>query len=259
MIPYVTLPNVVVGGVIVPLYPLLVIAGLWTGYRIFLGRVARMGCPVAEAQWFFVGAVGCGFVGAHIVKLVVYEYPLLRAEPARLLMIFSGLSSFGGFLGAVVGAWLVKRRLGISDVDILRYADAALFAAPFGWLFGRAACALTHDHVGRLSQHWLAVQYPGGARWNLGLVEFFYVAVMAAVFAVLARKPRVAGFYPAAFCFFYAPFRFWLDGLHETDPVPSLATPDRLGALLMLGCGCVSGFAALKFRKGAECYERKKL
>jgi len=243
---------------VVPVYPLLMVLGMVVGYRIYLERLARRGLPVAEGQWFFVAAMVAGFVGAHVVKLVVYEPELLWAEPGRLFAVFSGLSSFGGFFGAVVGVWAYKRWKRIGDWEIAAYADAALYAAPAGWFWGRAACAMTHDHVGRLSSHWLAVEYPDGARWNLGLVEALYMVVLVGVFRLLDRQPRAVGFYPAAFCFLYAPFRWWLDGLHEGGSV-GWYSADRLGSLLVLGCGCIAVFAAMKLRNQGEPHEGKKL
>ncbi len=258
MVPYVSPPALAIGPVVLPVYPLLVVLGMVMGYRIFLRRVARLGLPLAHGQWFFVAAVTAGFVGAHIVKLAVYEPEVLRADPGRLFAVFSGLSSFGGFLGAILGAWAYKRWKRIGNGEIAAYADAALYASPAGWLWGRVACAVTHDHVGRSSNHWLAVAYPDGARWNLGLVEALYMVALVGVFRLLDRRPRAVGFYPAAFCFLYAPFRWWLDGLHEGG-VPGWYSADRLGSLLVLACGCAVVVAAMKLRNQGESHEGTKL
>lgn len=249
MIPYIAAPDVPLGPVRLPVYPLLMVAGMWMGYRIYLARVQRRGLPVGEGQWFFVSAVAAGFVGAHVVKLVVYEPDLVWAEPWRLLRVFSGLASFGGFLGAVLGAWAYKRSRRIGDWAIAAYADAALYAAPAGWLCGRMACAVTHDHVGRLSSHWLAVAYPDGARWNLGLVEALFMLGLVGLFRLMDRQERPAGFYPAAFCFLYAPFRWWLDGLHEGVSPWTWYSADRLGSLLVFGCGWIAVLAARRLRE----------
>lgn len=244
VVPYIAAPEVALGPVRLPVYALLMVAGMWMGYRIFLERIQRRRLPVAEGQWFFVSAIVAGFVGAHVVKLVVYEPETLWAEPWRLLRVFSGLASFGGFLGAVLGVWVYKRWKRIGDWEIAAYADAALYAAPLGWLFGRLACAVTHDHVGRLSNHFLAVAYPDGARWNLGSVEAIYLLVLVAVFRLLDQRERPVGFYPAAFCFLYAPFRWWLDGLHEGVDSWDWGTADRVGAMGLVGCGWFAAAAA---------------
>jgi phosphatidylglycerol:prolipoprotein diacylglycerol transferase len=236
VIPYFELPQIPLGEFALPLHVLLIASAVLTGYLIFLRRARAAGLRVDRAQWFFVNAVSVGFLGAHLVKMLVYER---EAAPLKLLAIFSGLSSFGGFLGAVAGAWIFKRRARIGDLEIAILADAALFAAPFGWFFGRVACALTHDHVGALSAHWLAVAYPGGARWNLGLIEAIYIAGVAALFLWLDRRPRPALFYCPLFCALYGPFRFWLDSLHERAPDAPWLTVDRLGSLLVLALSCV--------------------
>jgi prolipoprotein diacylglyceryltransferase len=48
----------------------------------------------------------------------------------------------------------------------LRLLDTAAFAVPFAAALGRLGCALAHEHPGRLSKSWLAVRYPGGARYD---------------------------------------------------------------------------------------------
>jgi len=53
-------------------------------------------------------------------------------------------------------------------------ADLVASAFPLSWVFGRSGCSLAHDHPGMLSNAWFAVQYPGGGRFDLGLIGCEY-------------------------------------------------------------------------------------
>ena len=89
---------------------------------------------------------------------------------------------------------------------------------PFAWAIGRLGCALVHDHPGIRSAGLLAVAYPGGARYDLGVLEVFFHVLLAGCFLLFDRSRRPAGFYFAAFFCAYGPFRFLLDGLHVNPP-----------------------------------------
>jgi phosphatidylglycerol:prolipoprotein diacylglycerol transferase len=65
-----------------------------------------------------------------------------------------------------------------------------------------------------------AVRYPGGSRFDLGLLELLLTIPLALTFLYLARKPRPWGFFSALACTTYAPLRFALDFLREHDNVP---------------------------------------
>ncbi len=66
------------------------------------------------------------------------------------------------------------------------------WAFPFGWVFGRIGCALVQDHPGVWSSSWLAVQYPGGSRYDLAVLEVFLLPVLALL--IVPSLPR--GTYP---------------------------------------------------------------
>jgi phosphatidylglycerol---prolipoprotein diacylglyceryl transferase len=92
------------------------------------------------------------------------------------------------------------------------------YAVPFGWFFGRVACYLVHDHPGLRTSSWLAVKYPGGARYDLGLLEAMFLVLLCGAFWLLARAPRPPGFFFGAFFLAYGVFRVGLDQLHVDPP-----------------------------------------
>jgi phosphatidylglycerol:prolipoprotein diacylglycerol transferase len=82
---------------------------------------------------------------------------------------------------------------------------------------GRFGCALQHDHLGVASTHFLAVNFPSGPRFDLGLLEFLYLIPLALVFWALGRQPRPPGFYLGLYFALYGPGRFAMDALRNED------------------------------------------
>jgi len=65
-----------------------------------------------------------------------------------------------------------------------------------GWVFGRLGCTTAHDHPGRHTGFLLAVRYPDGPRFDLGLYEFVFTLILTIVLFRYARHPRPAGRLP---------------------------------------------------------------
>jgi phosphatidylglycerol:prolipoprotein diacylglycerol transferase len=81
-------------------------------------------------------------------------------------------------------------------------------------MLGRLGCALAHDHRGLASTSWIAVRFPEGPRYDLGLVEFLFLIGMVIAFRILDRHPRPVGFFFGLYGVVYGGFRIWLDTLH---------------------------------------------
>ena len=81
-------------------------------------------------------------------------------------------------------------------------------------MIGRVGCALVHDHKGLFTHSWIAVRFPEGARFDLGLIECLFLAALSALFLWLDRRPRPVGFYFGLFWLCYGLFRVLLDTLH---------------------------------------------
>jgi phosphatidylglycerol:prolipoprotein diacylglycerol transferase len=102
---------------------------------------------------------------------------------------------------------------------------------------GRLGCALQHDHPGVSSTHWLAVRFPDGPRFDLGLLEFLYVSVVAGLFAWLDRRPRPDGFYIGLFFAVYGPVRFAMDVLRVGEARYAGWTPGQYLSILATFAG----------------------
>jgi phosphatidylglycerol:prolipoprotein diacylglycerol transferase len=222
----------------VPIQPfgVLVALGLVAGYQVAKRRAPLYGVARADLDSFVWWMLGMAFVMGHVLDEIFYHPDVLRQYPWTLLAIWEGQSSYGGFVGAVAGGVLwsfVERRPGPPFLrlraerrPILAVSDLVASVFPIGWMFGRAGCALVHDHLGVPATSPLAVEFGPGPvtsyglfavhhgdapRYDLGLLEVFFTVAIALVFAVMWRKKRPVGSYLVALCLVYPPVRFVLD------------------------------------------------
>jgi phosphatidylglycerol---prolipoprotein diacylglyceryl transferase len=228
-------------------FGVLVATGVYLGGYLAVRQARRLGLDQRLLYSFILWVIGGGFVGGHVLDAIFYYPREVLADPLRLVRLWEGLSSFGGFTGAAIGGliWGWRRR-----VAILPYADVLASTFPLGWVFGRAGCALAHDHPGLRSEAWFAVRYPTGGRFDLGLYEMLLTIPLAILFIVLRRQPRPWGFYLGTMAIAYAPWRFALDFLRATDiavvdPRYGGLTPAQWACFVLLGFGVWRLWASL--------------
>jgi phosphatidylglycerol:prolipoprotein diacylglycerol transferase len=194
MIPYYPQPILRLGPFEIHAYGLMAAIAVLASGWIIVRRGRKAGFPGEELFqlwfWMYLGAA----LGAHLFSTVIDDFPRFLAHPSRVFH-FHGISSIGaGSVAFVAGIfWCRARRFSL--FDSLRVLDIVAFAMPFAWMFGRLGCALAHDHRGLASSGWIAVRFPGGPRYDLGLIEFLLLIGMSAVFLIVDRQPRPAGFF----------------------------------------------------------------
>lgn len=261
LIPYITLPEIPLGFLLdVPVlgklfdaarppsikpFGTLVALGVYIGSVITMHRAKERGLDTKKMNEFIFWVVAAGFVGGHMLDAIFYHPQRVARDPLYLLMLWDGLSSYGGFIGAMVGGFaykLVKRE------KILPYADVVIATFPIAWVFGRAGCTVVHDHPGRLSDAWFAVRYPMGSGWvgrfDLGLYEFVLTIPLAIFVTLLWRRgPRPPGYFTGIICMAYAPVRFVLDFFREEEGVSMLGGDPRYGGLTPAQWACFGLFA----------------
>jgi phosphatidylglycerol:prolipoprotein diacylglycerol transferase len=239
VIPYIQQPTLHLGPITIHAFGVLVALAMIVGMRVVRQRATAGGLDGALADrmvtWILLG----GFAGAHLVDRLIYFPRETLQEPWRLLKFWEGLSSFGGFLGAVVGAVLFFRRVDVGDKR-WPYLDCVAYGFPFGWIFGRLGCSVAFDHPGRETTFFLSEVYTDQrVRHNLGLDEAIYTVPLAALFYVLGRKPRRPGFFVGLLPLLYAPVRFSFDFLRVIDVRYLGLTPGQWGAVGLLLVGVV--------------------
>ncbi|QQR89322.1 MAG: prolipoprotein diacylglyceryl transferase [Myxococcales bacterium] len=235
-------------------FGLLVATGVLVGAKIADWRAAKSGVsPVVTADavsWVVI----VGFILAHMLDVIFYHPERLAEDPLLLFKFWQGLSSFGGFIGGVLGLWIWSRR---KKFSMLMMADFIGYGFLFGWIFGRLGCFTAHDHPGKVSDFFLAVDNyqvgmpPWQPRHDLGLYEALWAIAVAILFTLLDRKKRKTGFFLALLPILYAPARFFLDFLRlSPGDAPGLGdvrylslTPGQWASILLF----LVGIALLRY------------
>ena len=202
MIPYTPEPVYMLGSREIRPMAVLVVAGILAGGAVVLARARRTGLDTEEAFRFCFSIYAGGIAGAFLIW-----NPLLIGKP--------GGWSLGGLMGALLGALVYCRSARWSAGQCLDKVDLAVYAAPLAVMFGRLGCTIAHHHRGIPSSNWLAVDFPEGPRYDLGLIEFLFLVALTIVFFALGRTPLMPGFFVAAFSISYGMFRMFLDTLRN--------------------------------------------
>ncbi len=213
VIPWFELPNLPLGPVTIQSFGVLSALGILAAAQLAARAARQLGKDPQVVLDFMVTGVLTGVVTGHLTHLLAY-HPEELAYPWQVLKIWDGLSSMGGLAGGVAAAlvWFRRRRIAFSD-----YADAfALGIAP-GWGIARVGCFTVHDHPGVRSSFFLAVDFPGGARHDLGLYEAIVLFALGALLWTLHRRGALRGRLLALLAVLYGIARFLLDFLRATD------------------------------------------
>jgi phosphatidylglycerol---prolipoprotein diacylglyceryl transferase len=194
----------------------LVACGVYFGCASAVKHAKSLGMSERAMVSFLTTIVITSFVFGHVLDTLSYYPEEVLRDPWVLVRLWEGLSSFGGFTGAIAAGLFWRFRY---KVPLLAYADVVAASFPVSWTFGRLGCTVAHDHPGVRSSAWYAVQYPDGGRLDLGLYELLITIPLMIVFLRLHRRPRPWGFYAGVMCTYYAPLRFLLDFLRERADV----------------------------------------
>ncbi|MFH0799553.1 MAG: prolipoprotein diacylglyceryl transferase family protein [Pseudomonadota bacterium] len=291
MIPFIHIEPFIIGPMVVSPFGVLLGLAIIAGYELSRWRGDRLGLDPSELHYFIMAILIGGLAGAHVFDALFYYPREVMARPLLLLEMWNGISSFGGFAGAVIGGLIWKyferRPAAVGGILqrirpvrrarpalILPYADVAFSVFPIAFFFGRMGCAIDHDHPGILAPigSWLAVAFgPGPARhlgfielrygtlprYDLGLLEMLFSALLALTFMLMWRSKRVCGWYIAVSCILYAPVRFLLDFLRSDDPqVGDLRyaglTPAQWASFALFACGIVMAIRIYTTGRGAN-------
>jgi phosphatidylglycerol---prolipoprotein diacylglyceryl transferase len=257
MIPYIHVPDLKLGPLTLHPFGLLVATGVILGTYLATRRARQRGLDLDKLNSFITWMLVAGFLGGHMLDQIFYHPQELAKDPLSLIKLWTGLSSFGGFTGALIGivlwkyfegvAWLRIPFLGFTipkfrkrqvTMPILPFADLILSVFPVAWVFGRSGCSVVHDHPGMKAEPGtlLAVAFPDRAgiialqkvqsiefvhgnypQFDLGLLEMMFTVVLATLLALTWQKKLTTGSYVAATALAYAPVRFAMDFIRVRD------------------------------------------
>jgi len=275
MLPYFEQPAWHLGPLTIHAFGVTVAAAMWFALTVVPRRLLAANLDPVVGQhlgrWMLTG----GLLGAHLLSVLLYFPEKLRHDPLLLLRVWEDISSFGGMLGGVTGAFFFfwSRQQQIDRRTALSYLDAVAFVFPAALAIGRLGCALAHDHPGVVTTFPLAISletdaareylrgiyesagvaFPAGASalgfHDLGLYEcLFLTLVIVPAFLYWDRRRRPAGFYLAAFSAIYFPVRFGLDMLRVSDARYLRLTPAQWVAALVAAAVPFALFERRKIR-----------
>lgn len=222
MLSFLPQPYFHIGSWNIMMYDLMFIMSIFTGRYVFKQQALRYGLEQRVVMELFLIALFVGVPFAHILAALWSMPKLVWANPEILLHFNKGLDSFGFFLGSALGLLVyVKIRRKFAQ-PILAYLDSVAYAMCGAWIVCRLGCAFSHDHPGRPSADFFAIQYPdwvhgGLSRHNLGLDEALGTFLIFMILYRLDREPRQHGVIAATFMILYGLMRFCLDFLRATD------------------------------------------
>jgi phosphatidylglycerol:prolipoprotein diacylglycerol transferase len=255
MIPWFNIRFPSLGPLTIHAFGILVATGILVGARLTRNRGRELGLTDEKVASMITTTLVCGFLFSHIFDVFAYQTAGPSPTLWQIINPFGGLSSYGGFIGALGGLfyWCKKEK-----TPVMPYADSLAFGLATGWMFGRLGCFTAHDHPGRFTNFFLAVRYPEGARHDLGLDEAIWAFLVSMLFfylSRLSRRPRPLGLYVTLLTLLYAPVRFGFDFLRAidvqgADPRYFGLTPAQYGSLAVLVVGV--GLAVWTRRHAAQ-------
>jgi phosphatidylglycerol:prolipoprotein diacylglycerol transferase len=276
MIPYIHVPDLKLGPLTLHPFGLLVATGVIIGTWLATWRARQRGVDIDKLNSFITWMLVAGFLGGHMLDQIFYHPAEVVKRPWSIFLLWEGLSSFGGFVGGLIGVILWKYFYAIpilrtpivtiskyrrrpEVMPIMPFCDLILSVFPVAWVFGRGGCATVHDHQGMKAPvgHFLAVafgppdptrtihigsielRYGSAPHFDLGLLEMMFTVFIAVFFAMTWRRKLPTGSYVAAVALAYSPVRFAMDFLRVRDM--ENADP-RYGSLTPAQWACVALF-----------------
>jgi phosphatidylglycerol:prolipoprotein diacylglycerol transferase len=255
--PYIDIPSLPIGPLTLQPFGVLVASGVLLG--TWMARKYAEQNELDEETLRFLGIrlLIVGFISCHVFNTLFYEWDRLTgtgrfahagADWILMLKIYDGISSWGGAVGATACFLYYAHKY---KLDRRLWADCLSWGVAGGWLLGRMACAVVHDHTGGPTDFFLGIhvpspapehapgivaQYAGQTIHDLGLYEFLYLIPLTVAVVLLARiKSRKPGLLIGFLMLVYSVPRFFLDSLR-----PELTDPRHLGMTFGQWC-CIIG------------------
>src|SRR5579883_1995704 len=152
MIPYIKVPDLHISVLTLHPFGILVATGVLIGTALATRRAKHLGYDVVLFNSFVTWMLVAGFIGGHVLDELFYHWDDVVKRPYSLAFLWEGLSSFGGFVGALIGILLWKRfdwHRGLHKrktvLPVFPFADIVLAVFPVAWIFGRTGCSVVHD------------------------------------------------------------------------------------------------------------------
>ena len=186
----------------------------WLGRKIRSGEL-KLGKEALEE--FFLYAIIGVIAGARLFYFISSEPQTLLTDPLEILKIWHGGMSFhGGFIGAVVAAYLFSRK---RKVNLYNITDNVVIAASFALALGRIANFINAELYGKIADVPWCVMFPGadGCRHPSQLYDAASHLIMVGMLIFIAKRKPKPGIMSWSFVLIYGVFRV-ITNLFRDDP-----------------------------------------
>jgi phosphatidylglycerol---prolipoprotein diacylglyceryl transferase len=265
-LPHIHIPSLDLGPVDLQPFGILVASGVLLATWMARKYSERNGLDEDTTRYMGIRVLVWGFIACHIFNTIFYEWDRFQEDPLLMLKVWDGISSWGGVIGGGLALYIYT---GIKKLDRLRWGDWAAYAAIGGWVPGRLACAVVHDHLGYPTDSPLGVDFPPKTykivedgilvyqntdlvrAHDLGLLEFLILVPIFIAIVLLERwKGRKPGFLLGFLAVAYSVPRFFLEFMRrpEADPRYYGLTFAQYACILAL----IAGVMLLRRRPRAE-------
>lgn len=226
-------PWFTLGPLAVPAYSVLMFFAFAVGFAVCRHYARKSGANTGQIFPVVLAALFGGVLGAKLPAWVVALSTVPMAGWS-LGLFLSGRTIVGGFVGAMLGVWWVKRRLGITG----RFGNVLVPGVALGLAVGRIGCFLSGCCYGRPCGCGWGVDFGDGiARHPTQLYEavFFLFAFVVVQHRMPVARPGslMSGFLAAYFI-----FRFFGEFLRPGDG----------GLLTMFQWICLAGLLLIGVR-----------
>jgi len=212
------------------------------GFFVALGFLAALALLIKrhpQEKDIFIDLILSILIGAIIGAraFFILFYSDARALNMGMLKIWEGgMSSMGGIFGGISAAYLYAR---YKKINFYGLAQKLAFVLPLGLAIGRIGCALINEHPGiKTWAHPLSVAYPDGPRFELGLLEMIFDALIFIYFLALLKKyPKRKHLFLEQFLIIFGIGRFLMDFLRVGEPKVAGLIPSQYGTIIMAVIG----------------------
>jgi phosphatidylglycerol:prolipoprotein diacylglycerol transferase len=214
VIPYLQVPHLKLGPLTIEPFGIFVAMGILLAAHLLGRQAEREGLDSRPLQDYAPWGVGVGVVFGHFLHLFAYHPEELSKSPFQILKVWDGLSSFGGLIGGILAAVVFFR---VRKLRFRDYADAFALAVAPGWAVARLGCFAVHDHPGVHTDFFLAVNFPGGPRHDLGMYDAIFLFALTGLLFALRNTGMLRGKLLPLLSLLYSFGRFFFDSLRATD------------------------------------------
>jgi phosphatidylglycerol:prolipoprotein diacylglycerol transferase len=200
-----------VGGVYLWWYGLSYTAGFLHVLLYVRSRREALGLSRREAYALALCFCAGVLVGGRAIQVAFDEWPLYRANPHLLPALWlGGMATHGLLLGAMVSTFAFSRW---KRIPFLELADALVVPGALLLGLGRIGNFIDGQIVGRVTDVWWGVQFPGvdGVRHPVVLYDGLKNLLLVPYLLHVRRVNPTPGAAAARFVFWYASLRIAID------------------------------------------------